>query len=69
MPQFRGEWKERQLPEGAALGLTPNQGSQGTKLEEGKMGKSLPRKAWEWEDGGEGAPRSEREERQSFQKP
>lgn len=38
MPQFRGEWKERQLPEGAAPGLTPNQGSPGTKLEEGKTG-------------------------------
>lgn len=38
MPQFREEWRERQLPEGAALWLTPNQGSQGTKPEEGKTG-------------------------------
>lgn len=55
--------------EGAAPGLTPNQVSHGTKLEEGKTGKSLPQKAWESEGGGEGAARSEREESRSFQKP
>lgn len=46
MPPLREEWKERQLPEGTALWLTSNQGSRGTKPEEGETGNCSLRTTW-----------------------
>lgn len=70
MPQFREEWKERQLPEGTVLWLTSNQGSQGNKLKEGKKGNRSFRKAVNGKvERGEGELRSGQKERRSFQKP
>lgn len=61
--------ERKELPEGTALWLTPNQGSRGTKTRGRRDGKSQPQDDREWAGGGEGALRSEREEGRSFQKP